>query len=246
ANAQGLGFSAAVPADPQRDEAEPLIEIDRAGTIYTCGPTGFSNAADYAQVSTDGGDQFHLLGTPPRGQQGAGGGGDCGLATGVTQNGQGAYQYAYSGLGALSGFTTSTSPNNGHSLATGGLDLAGGATTEGALADRQWMAFTDDHTVLLSYNQQEPRNIVVLKSTDGGLTYSPAAAVAAPNPEFPGPMHYIQATNTVFMPWTKGEEVNLAISRDGGSTWTDCVVAKGDTVTGGTAGFAVADNDAAG
>ena len=99
APAQGLQFSAAVPADNQRDEAEPLMEIDKAGNTYTCGPTGFSNAADYAQVSTDGGDQYHLLGTPPRGQQGLGGGGDCGLATGISKNSQGNYQYAYSGLG---------------------------------------------------------------------------------------------------------------------------------------------------
>src|SRR5205814_3323737 len=106
APAQGLAFSAAVPADPQRDEAEPLIEIDRAGNIYTCGPTGFSNAADYAQVSTDGGDQFHLLGTPPRGQQAVGGGGDCAMATGAAPNVSGNYQYAYAGLGALSGFST--------------------------------------------------------------------------------------------------------------------------------------------
>src|SRR5437762_3174492 len=59
-------------------------------------------------------------------------------------------------------------------------------------------------------------------------------------------MHYIEALNTVYMPWTKGEEVNFAISRDGGTTWTNCVVSSGDTVKGGTAGFAVADNDAAG
>ena len=241
-----LAFSASVPADPQRDEAEPLIEIDRDGVIYTCGPTGFSNASDYAQVSTDGGEQFHLLGIPPRGQQGAGGGGDCGLATGVAKNAEGHYHYAYTGLGALSGFVTSTSPDNGHRLATSGFDLSGGATTEGAAADRQWMTFTDDHTVLLSYNQQAPRNVVVLKSTDGGLTYSPVASVAAPNPEFPGPMGYIPSSNTVFMPWTKGESVNLAISNDGGGTWTDCAVASGETVTGGTAGFAVADADSAG
>ena len=246
ANAQGLSFSASVPADPQRDEAEPLIEIDRDGVIYTCGPTGFSNASDYAQVSTDGGEQFHLLGIPPRGQQGAGGGGDCGLATGAARNAEGNYQYAYTGLGALSGFVTSSSPDNGHRLATSGFDLSGGVTTEGAAADRQWMTFTDDHTVLLSYNQQAPRNIVVLKSTDGGLTYSPVASVAAPNPEFPGPMGYIQSSGTVYMPWTKGEEVNFAISKDGGTTWTDCAVATGDTVIGGTAGFAVADNDSAG
>jgi hypothetical protein len=246
ADAQGLAFGASVPADPQRDEAEPLIEIGRDGHIYTCGPTGFSNSADYAQVSTDDGDQFHLLGTPPRGQQGAGGGGDCALATGVTKNALGNYQYAYSGLGALSGFTTSTSPNNGHSIATAGADVNGGVTSNGALADRQWMTFTDDHTVLLSWNQQQPRNVVVQKSTDGGLTYSPTTSIAAPDPEYPGPMRYIPSLNVVYMPWTKGEEVNLAVSRDGGSTWTDCKVASGDTVTGGTAGFAVADNDSAG
>ncbi|MEA2458860.1 MAG: hypothetical protein QOC95_1832, partial [Thermoleophilaceae bacterium] len=107
---QGLRFSAAVPTDNQRDESEPLVEVAPDGRIYTCGPSGFSNAADYAQVSTDGGDQFHLLGTPPRGQQSDGGGGDCALATGVKPNTQGNYQYAYTGLGALSGFATSTSP----------------------------------------------------------------------------------------------------------------------------------------
>ena len=246
ANAQGLAFSAGVPADPQRDEAEPLIEISRDGHIYTCGPTGFSNAADYAQVSTDNGDQFHMLGTPPRGQQGVGGGGDCALATGVTPNASGNYQYAYAGLGALSGFTTSTSHSNGHSLATAGADANGAVTSNGVLADRQWSTFTDDHTVLLSWNQQEPRNVVVQKSTDGGLTYSPITSIAAPDPEFPGPLRYIPSLNVVYMPWTKGEQVNLAVSHDGGATWTDCKVANGPTVTGGTAGFSVADNDAAG
>jgi hypothetical protein len=251
ADAQGLSFSASVPADPQRDEAEPLVEIDRAGNIYTCGPTGFSNASDYAQVSTDGGEQFHLLGTAPRGQQGFGGGGDCALATGVTKNPQGNYQYAYAGLGALTGFTTSTSPDNGHSIGNSGPNGNGvpGATSNGALADRQWMTFVDDHTVLLSYNQQQPRNVVVQTSADGGLFYSPVSTIAAPNAEFPGPMRFIPSLGSqgiVYMPWTKGEEVNLAVSRDHGQTWTDCKVASGATVKGGTAGFAVADHDSAG
>jgi hypothetical protein len=246
ASAQGLAFSAAVPADPQRDEAEPLIVSDKAGLLYTCGPTGFSNAADYAQVSTDGGDQFHLLGTPPRGQQSLGGGGDCVVTTGELPNAQGNYQYAYAGLGALSGFSTSTSADNGHTLTSAGIDTNGGVTSNGALADRQWATFIDDKTVLLSYNQQVPRNTVVIKSTDGGLTYSPASAIAAPDPEFPGPMHWIPSLHTVVMPWTKGEQVNLAISQDGGDTWTDCMVAKGSTVAGGTAGFATADVDSAG
>ena len=245
-SAQGLAFSAAVPADPQRDEAEPLITSDKAGLLYTCGPTGFSNAADYAQVSTDGGDQFHLMGTGPRGQQTIGGGGDCVVASGELPNAQGNYQYAYAGLGALSGFSTATSPDNGHTLTPAGVDTAGGVTSNGALADRQWMTFTDAGTVLLTYNQQQPRNAVVIKSTDGGLTYGAGSAIAAPDPDFPGPMHWIPSLHTVVMPWTKGEQVNLAISQDGGDTWTDCVVATGDTVAGGTAGFATADVDSAG
>jgi hypothetical protein len=245
-NAQGLQFSAAVTADPQRDESEPLIEISRDGHIYTCGPTGFSNGADYAQVSTDDGDQFHPLGTPPRGQQTVGGGGDCAMATGAAPNASGNYQYAYAGLGALSGFSTATSPNNGHSLAAAGANANGGITSNGVAADRQWMTFIDDHTVLLSWNQQEPRNVVVQPSTDGGLTYSPITSIAAPDAEFPGPMHYIKSLNVVYMPWTKGEQVNLAVSRDGGATWADCKVASGDVVRGGTAGFAVADHDSAG
>jgi hypothetical protein len=245
-DAHGLAFSAGVAADPQRDEAEPLIVSDKAGLLYTCGPTGFSNGADYAQVSTDGGDQFHLMGTGPRGQQTIGGGGDCVVATGEAPNAQGNYQYAYAGLGALSGFSTATSPDNGHTLTPAGLDTTGGVTSNGALADRQWATFTDANTVLLSYNQQQPRNTVVIKSTDGGLTYSAGSAIAAPDPEFPGPMHWIPSLHTVVMPWTKGEQVNLAISQDGGDTWTNCVVAKGDTVAGGTAGFATADVDSAG
>jgi hypothetical protein len=148
APAQGLAFSASVAADNQRDEAEPLLEIDKAGNVYDCGPTGFSNASDYDQVSTDGGDQFHLLGTPPRGQQGAGGGGDCGLAFGTAKNSRGNYQYAYTGLGPLTGFVTSTSPNNGKNLTTGG-PFGNGVTDEGGGADRQWMTGVGAQEILL-------------------------------------------------------------------------------------------------
>ncbi|MFL5929782.1 MAG: sialidase family protein [Gaiellaceae bacterium] len=245
-SARGLQFSAAVPADPQRDEAEPLMEIDRAGNIYTCGPTGFSNASDYAQVSTDGGDQFHLLGSPPRGQQGAGGGGDCGLATGITPNAQGKYQYAYTGLGPLTGFVTSTSPNEGHNLITGG-PFGNGVTDEGGGADRQWMTFVDDHTVLLSYNQQVPRNVVVQTSTDGGLTYGPDAKLAARSPRFPSPLRYDATHNLVFFSWDRtgpdGDHINLSISKDKGQTWTNCLAA---IAPANTAGFTVSDFDSAG
>ncbi len=234
ASARGLAFSAAVPADQQRDEAEPLITIDKHGQAYTCGPTGFSNAADYAQVSWPGdyGDQFHLLGTPPRGQQGFGGGGDCGMATNFEENSLNAYQYAYSGLGPLTGFTTSTSPNNAHNLGSTpfnqdpvpGANFSFGDPTEsGGLADRQWMVFIDPAKnpdacaapgaaaavppfatgcVLLSYNQLDPRFTIVQRSANGGLLYGEDQRQAAMDTDFPGPLRYYQKGNYVYFPWS--------------------------------------------
>jgi uncharacterized repeat protein (TIGR01451 family) len=270
--AQGLEFSASVPADQQRDEAEPLIEIDRNGLLYTCGPTGFSNAADYAQVSTDGGDQFHLLGTPPRGQQGGGGGGDCGMATGLTRNPFGVFQYAYTGLGPLTGFTTATSPNDGRNLGTAGPDENGlpgvvpGPVEPGFLADRQWQVFIDPAKnptacagaatapretrgcVLLSYNRLTPRNTVVQHSVNGGFTYSTTVRSAAQDTDFPGPLRYDAPRNLVYFPWSHtgadGEqEVRLSTSKDGGLTWTNCLAA---VAPGDIPPFVIADHDTAG
>ena len=249
APANGLAFSPSVAADPQRSESEPLIETGPDGRTYTCGPTGFSNASDYAQESTDGGDQFHLLGTPPRGQQGIGGGGDCAINLAKDRNSDGNFQYAYAGLGALTGFTTTTSADNGHTLLNAGPD-GNGITDTGALTDRQWNVFTDAQTVLLSYNQQEPRNIVVQKSTDGGLTYGPVTAVGGASPDFPGPMRTLPSSfdqgghHVVFFAWTRGSDVNLSISYDNGATFVDCVAA---VAPGGpSTNFATADADSAG
>jgi hypothetical protein len=242
----GMGFSASVPADPQRDEGEPLIEIAKDGTTYTCGPTGVSNAADYAQVSTDGGKQFHLLGEPPRGQQSPGGGGDCALATAPVKNAGNVFNYAYSGLGPLTSFATATSSNAGRDLTS---SPAGGATIPGV--DRQWLTFLDANTVLLNYNQQEPRQVVVQKSTDGGLTFGVRVPATPVNPDFPGPLRTLPASQNpkgngqpvAYFPWSVGDDIDLAISFDGGTTFSDCraAVAPGQPTL-----FTTADSDAQG
>jgi hypothetical protein len=246
APSQGMGFSASVPADPQRDEGEPLIQIAKDGTTYTCGPTGVSNAADYAQVSTDGGKQFHLLGEPPRGQQAPGGGGDCALATAPVKNAGGFFNYAYSGLGPLTSFATATSANDGRDLTS---SPAGGATIPGV--DRQWLTFLDEKTVLLNYNQQAPRQVVVQKSTDGGLTYGLRVPATPTNPDFPGPLRTLPASQNpkgngqpvAYFPWSVGDDIDLAISFDGGTSWSDCraAVAPGQPTL-----FTTADSDSAG
>jgi hypothetical protein len=242
----GLSFSATVPSDPQRDESEPLIETDGDGRIYTCGPTGTTGQAEYAQVSEDGGDQFHLLGQSPRGQLAAGGGGDCALAVGATKAaGATNAPFAFTGLNALVTFSSATSPDGGRTLTTSpnNVSIPG--------VDRQWMTFVDDRTVLLSYNRLAPRAVVVQRSTDGGLTYAPPIPVS-PNPTFPGPIRSYYGTpaasggreGVAYYTWTSGTVINLAVSRDKGITWDNCQVH--DAGIGADAGFTSSDHDDAG
>jgi hypothetical protein len=246
ADAHGLAFSASVPADPQRDAGEPLIEIDKAGNAYTCGPTGFSNAAEYAQVSTDGGDQFHLLGEPPRGQIGLGGGGDCSIATAPDKNSGGQYDLAYSGLGPLTGFTVARSQDEGHTFEA----LPNSNSVPGV--DRQWQVYLDAQTVLLNYNRQEPRQVIVQKSTDGGLNYDTPGVPATPtNPSFPGPMRALPASfnptpgngRVAYFSWNDGTSINLSVSFDEGATWSDCRAA---TAPGEPTLFTTSDADSDG
>jgi hypothetical protein len=247
ADARGLNFSASVPADPQRDAGEPLIDIDKAGNAYTCGPTGFSNAAEYAQVSTDGGDQFHLLGEPPRGQIGLGGGGDCSIATAPDKNGGGKYNLAYSGLGPLDGFTTARSQDDGRTFEA----LPDSGSVPGV--DRQWQVFLDAQTVLLNYNRQVPRQVIVQKSTDGGLTYdTPGVAATPTNPSFPGPMRALPASfnpdgaaggRVAYFSWNDGTSINLSVSFDEGAHWTDCRAA---AAPGEPTLFTTSDSDSSG
>lgn len=245
ADPQGLEFSASLVNDLQRDEGEPIIEIDRDGIVYTCGPTGSSQGQDYAQASLDGGDQFNTLGAYPRGQFSAGGGGDCALATAPVRNDQGYYPLAYSGLSNLVTFTTATSPDRGASFMV--------SPTSGAppAVDRQWLAFTDGDTVFHNYNKVSPRAITVQRSDDGGLTYGQETAVS-PAPDFPGqiralPPELNPANNgkpAVYYPWSQGTSLRLAVSLDEGASWNNCTILKGRGSVSNQ--FPVADHDRAG
>ena len=236
-----LGFSASVPADLQRDQGEPEISTDPGGHIYTCGPSGFSNVADYAEVSLDGGDQFHLLGQAPRGQiSGGEGGGDCGLASAPVKNDLGQYTWAYTGLGPLTNFSTGSAQDTGRTLHVGPVS----ESVPGV--DRQWMVFTDANTVFLNYNQLA-QGFTVQKSTDGGYSYGVGKVVSDSGGRI-GPMRAIlngnPATAKVYFPYDDGTKVKLAYSPDGGDTWGNCTV--GDAGIAPTAGFVVADHDKAG
>jgi hypothetical protein len=254
----GLQFSASVPADPQRNEAEPAVTTDKDGLVYTCGPNGFSNIADYAQVSTDGGETFHLLGTAPRGQISTPpqGGGDCALATSpVKAAGAKSYTLAYAGLGPLTGFSTFTSTDGGKTL-NGSPDSESFPGT-----DRQWITFTDAKTAFFVYNSSAlPGGQTVQKSTDGGFTYAPVGQSVATDGSRVGQIHAILRTSAgavttdpakadatkaiVYFPYSTADSVKLAMSQDGGTTWSQCLAVKTDVSP--DAGFVSADADSAG
>ena len=243
AGTAGVTWSPSVPTDPQRDVGEPEVHIDQGGNIYTCGPSGFSNVADYAQVSTDGGDQFHLLGAPPRGQiSGGEGGGDCGLSSSPYKNSKGQYNFAYTGLGPLTNFGTAVSSDTGHTF------TASPVSESPPGVDRQWVVFTDVSTAFFNYNHLG-KGYTVQKSTDGGLTYGPPIFTNHSGGRI-GPMRAILSPDKdakkaiVYFPSIGGNNIRLDVSLDGGTTWTFCDVI--DTELKPEAGFVVADHDSAG
>ena len=254
----GLAFSASVPSDPQRNEAEPAVVTDRDGLIYTCGPNGFSNVADYAQVSTDGGDPVHLLGTSPRGQVSTPpqGGGDCALATApLKPKGAKNYPVAYAGLGPLTGFSTAVSTD-------GGKTLKGSPDSESFPGtDRQWIGFSDATHAFFVYNSTGvPGGQTVQKSSDGGFTYDAVGDAAATDGSRVGQIHTIlrdrrghivadprkadSAKAIVYFPYTTATGVKIAMSQNGGASWSQCLAVL--TKLDPNAGFPAADNDEAG
>ena len=118
ADAQGLAFSAAVPADPQRDEAEPLIDERPRRQPLHLRPDRLLE-----RVRLRAGLDRRRRPVPPPGHAAARPAGARRRRRlrprdrHLRRTRQGNYQYAYAGLGALTGFTTSTSPDDGHSIA---------------------------------------------------------------------------------------------------------------------------------
>ena len=111
------------------------------------------------------------------------------------------------------------------------------------------MTFVDAQNVLLIYNQQQPRNVVVQRSTDGGLTYGPHAVRAARNPRFPGPIRYIEPMRgaperarvlPVGPRRPDGNQINISFSTGPGRDVANC---GGAVAPGTTTLFATADHD---
>lgn len=251
----GLDFGASLVTDPQRSQGESAAFADEQGVLYSCGTNGASNGTDHGSVSVDGGETWRPLGTPPIGETGTlQGGGDCAIGTGQDPNADGNRQLAFIGLGPLTGFSTFSSPDNGRTLQRSPDQNGLNKTNQTSLVDRQWLVFTDDTTVFLNYNaaliSAGAQGQIVQKSTDGGITYGPQLSVATDGSRL-GQIRAIREgtipgidKDVVYFPYNSGTKVKLAMSLDGGDTWSQCLAV--DAEIDPTAGFVAADHDKAG
>ena len=254
-----LEFSPSLVTDPQRSQGESAAFADDSGVLYSCGTNGASNGTDHGSVSVDGGETWRPLGTGPIGETGtAQGGGDCAIGTGQDLNEDGNRQLAFIGLGPLTGFSTFSSPDNGRTLQRSPDQSGLEKFNQTSLVDRQWLVFTDDQTVFLNYNAAlvnlpgQPSGQVIQKSVDGGLTYGPQYSASTDG----GRLGQIRAIpegivpgvptdkDVVYFPYSSGNLVKLALSQDGGETFSQCLAV--DAKIDPTAGFVAADHDQAG
>jgi len=154
--------------------AEPSIKNPLVGShnpaAYISAPTGSGSDFWYVdeQVLADGTHQFRPS-APQQPDIGTGGGdSDISIANAVNPS-TGCAPIAYSGLhniDVFDNFTTSTSPDCGHSFAKPNL-----FATQNTLTDRQWQTFDGAKTNFLIYHKVDTSQIVVSRSDDGGATY---------------------------------------------------------------------------
>src|SRR5881409_2365650 len=215
--------------------AEPAIRADATGTFYVSSELGLGGGT-YAWKSTDGGLHYTTLESPNQISQAFGGlapgGGDTDVGVAPQANASGVHNVYVAGL-SLANVTVSTSQDGGTSWSKDVLS----ATIPGD--DREWIAADQATKVCVSYHDIATFNIDVNCSFDAGANFTQlGTAIDAPH------AFLLQENSTgnlvidpnshvmyqVFSGIANATEavlpanfhaVWIAISRDGGQTFTD-------------------------
>lgn len=226
------------PSGCTNGAAEPQIRADATGTFYVSSELGLS-AGTLAWKSTDGGLHYTALESPNQISQAAGGlapgGGDTDLSTAPEPNAGGTHNVYVASL-SLANVTVSTSQDGGQTWSKNVLS----ATIPGD--DREWIAADQATKVCISYHDIVTFNIDVNCSFDAGATFTQLGSgidaahaflleenstgnlVIDPNSHviyqvFSGIANAAEAV----LP-ASYHAVWIAISRDGGQTFTDQTV----------------------
>ena len=142
-------FAAATVVDPQRTEGEPLLSVDRDGTIWESGPWGFSTNQSFVHRSTNDGQEFHLVSAIGARPDSPPGGGDTDIAYDDQGN-----VYFTDLEGALDELGVSVSHDNGMNW------TKNPAAVQQSVVDRQWLAVDNgastssiDNTIFLAFHE---------------------------------------------------------------------------------------------
>jgi hypothetical protein len=203
---------------------EPRCAFDALGNIYAAAIQGIPAGTDVWK-STNGGTSFTYLGQPDGLQAGSAvargggvGGGDEDIAIGASGN-------VYVTSLWLGSATQSSSTNGGATW------LANPVSTDVPGADRQWIAAHGNNELYLTYKQLGAdlggtESILVVKSTDGGITFPQVAQVTTPElgvqPGDQGNIVVDQKNGyvyTVFVGASSPNQLYVARSTDGGKTF---------------------------
>jgi len=215
--------------------AEPAIRADNTGTFYVSSELGLSSGT-LAWKSTDGGLHYTALTSPNQISQAAGGlatgGGDTDLGVAPEANASGVHNVYVASL-SLANVTVSTSQDGGKTWSKNVLS----ATIPGD--DREWIAADQATKVCISYHDIVTFNIDVNCSFDAGASFTqPGSAIDAahafllqenstgnlvidPNSHVIYQVFSGIANATEAVLPANFHAVWIAISRDGGQTFTD-------------------------
>jgi hypothetical protein len=234
--------------------AEPAIRSNPAGNFFASSENGLGSGTD-AWRSLDAGRHYTQLASPDSGSQTnstgfAPGGGDTDLAIAPFKNSAGSYNVYVASL-SLANVDVSTSQDNG---ATWSLNPIG-ATISGD--DREWIAAGGVSKVCMSYHDAVTFNIDVNCSTDAGTTFTQLSEAIDTNHTYAinanetGNLTIDTSKtspyrNTIYQTFSavnstaeqttcvstgpcNYRDVFVAVSTDGGKTFTDRLVHRGST-----------------
>lgn len=230
-------------ADCTNGAAEPGIRADVGGALYVSSELGLS-AGTRAWKSADGGLHYTALDSPNQISQSAGGvapgGGDTDLSTATVPNANGVPNVYVASL-SLANVTVSTSMDGGATWAKNVLS----ATIPGD--DREWIAADGQSKVCISYHDVVTSNIDVNCSFDAGASFTQlGSAIDATHAYLLeeneiGNLVIDPSSHVVYQIFSgianaseavlpgNYHAVWVAISRDGGQTFTDeAVYVNGD------------------
>jgi hypothetical protein len=215
--------------------AEPQIRADATGTFYVSSELGLGSGT-LAWKSTDGGSHYTALQSPNQLSQEAGGlapgGGDTDLGVAPEANANGVHNVYVASL-SLANVTVSTSQDGGTTWRKNVLS----ATIPGD--DREWIAADQAAKVCVSYHDIATFNIDVNCSLDAGATFTQLGSAidashlfllqdnSTGNLAIDPTSHVIYQTFSGIATATEAllpshfHAVWLAVSRDGGKTFTD-------------------------